>query len=212
MSMDSLTIYLLRHGESIANLENVFASRKIDPPLSSTGIVQVSRQVDSIKDIKFDAIYASPLLRAKQTAEIVCRLLGLKFKETENLYEVDVGILDGETQNDPKNWSLYEEVIRKWEEGLENTAFPAGESLMDIKIRFKYFLSELHKKDERHILIIGHCLLFMSIIWSFCEERGNTLEDGHMDRGHLSIITDKDGKLHLVKFNIPPGAAVVDKN
>jgi len=67
----NLTLYLLRHGESLANVDRVFAARKVDPPLSNVGIQQITMQAESLKSVDFSAMYASLLLRARQNAEIV---------------------------------------------------------------------------------------------------------------------------------------------
>jgi broad specificity phosphatase PhoE len=269
--MAELTLYLLRHGESLANVERVFAARKIDPPLSDTGIQQITMQAKSLRDLilnsrlEFSALYASPLLRAKHTAEIVSQWCGLKPLFSDDLMEVDVGVLDGEDQGDVVKWAMYENVMKKWEQGLHNVGFQGGESLNDIECRFRRFLEELENKrpeweresrfsgsrkagtpaeprDEtqnrikrgspreiiaiehgcsksyisrgENILVVGHCLLFMAVIWLFCENHGPTLEDGHMGRGHLSIIRnnplapfikgDNNDRFRLLKFNIPP--------
>ncbi|MBM3237648.1 histidine phosphatase family protein [Candidatus Poribacteria bacterium] len=232
--MTNFTLYLLRHGESVANVERVFAARKIDPPLSDRGIQQITMQAKSLRDLslnspfEFSALYASPLLRAKHTAEIVSQWCGLEPIFSEDLMEVDVGILDGENQEDAVKWAMYENVMKKWEQGLNDVGFQGGESLNDIECRFRRFLEELENKrpewereapaepeDEtqnrikqsKDILVVGHCLLFMAVIWLFCENHGPTLEDGHMGRGHLSVISRNNDRFRLLKFNIPPGTS-----
>ena len=198
--MTHLTLYLLRHGESVANVERVFAAKKIDPPLSDTGIQQITMQAKSLKNLslnsnfEFSALYTSPLLRTRH-----------------DLMEINVGILDGEDQEDAVKWAMYEGVIEKWNQGLYNVSFQAGESLNDVGTRFSRFLQELEDKQSEssgegneNILVVGHCLLFMAVIWLFCENHGHTLEDGHMGRGHLSIISKSNDRFRLLKFNISP--------
>jgi broad specificity phosphatase PhoE len=220
--MSNLTLYLIRHGESVANVERVFAARKIDPPLSEIGIQQATMQAKSLREMsvksqfEFSALYASPLLRAKHTANIVGQHCGLEPILSDDLMEIDVGILDGEYQEDKVKWSIYEGIIEKWNQGLHNFGFPGGESLDDVKFRFSRFLNDallfrekaslenIQSKQGRHILIVGHCLLFMAVIWLFCENHGFTLEDGHMGRGHLSIISQNNDRFRLLKFNLSP--------
>lgn len=202
--MVDLTLYLLRHGESLANVDRVFAARKVNPPLSDTGIQQAIMQVELLKAVEFSAMYASPLLRARQTAEIVSERCGLKPVFSDALQEVDVGILDGESEDDPQKWAVYEEVIRKWEQGFTSVGFFGGETLNDIEHRFRGFLHGLESKQQKRILIVGHCLLFMAIIWLFCENHGPTFENGHMSRGHLSVISKAGDRFRMLKFNISP--------
>jgi broad specificity phosphatase PhoE len=73
--MKTMMLYLLRHGESLANVEHLFAARKIDPPLSADGIRQILAQTEVLRDVDFDGFYTSPLLRARQSAHIVQRQL-----------------------------------------------------------------------------------------------------------------------------------------
>ena len=225
--MTHLTLYLLRHGESVANVERVFAAKKIDPPLSDTGIQQITMQAKSLKNLslnshfEFSALYASPLLRARHTANIVGQCCGLEPIFSDDLMEINVGILDGEDQEDAVKWAMYEGVIEKWNQGLYNVSFQAGESLNDVGTRFSRFLQGLEDKQSEsngegneNILVVGHCLLFMAVIWLFCkkqrttssyrENHGPTLEDGHMGRGHLSIISKNNDRFRLLKFNISP--------
>jgi len=229
-------------------VERVFAARKIDPPLSDRGIQQITMQAKSLRDLslnsqfEFSALYASPLLRAKHTADIVSQWCGLEPIFSEDLMEVDVGVLDGENQEDPVKWAMYENVMKKWEQGLHDVGFQGGESLNDIECRFRRFLrrvgiahpterpeweraapaepgDETQNRIERseNIMVVGHCLLFMAVIWLFCENHGPTLEDGHMGRGHLSIIKnnplppfseDTYDRFRILKFNISPEESV----
>ncbi|MBL7177643.1 MAG: histidine phosphatase family protein [Desulfobacteraceae bacterium] len=199
---ENLTLYLLRHGESEANVERVFAARKIDPPLSAIGREQSKRQSKALALIEFDACYTSPLLRARQSAEILSQGIGQQFTETKALMEVDVSILDGEPENLSQNWSIYEDIVRKWENGLSTACFPGGESLFDIEARVGAFLNTL--EGMKRVLLLGHCLLFMCVIWIFTENHGPTLEDGHMGRGHLSLLVKTEYGFRLQEFNRAP--------
>ncbi|MFQ5906443.1 MAG: histidine phosphatase family protein [bacterium] len=199
---DDLTLYLLRHGESVANTQGVFASRKIDSPLSLMGRQQVERQSKILAPIRFDACYTSPLVRATQSAEILRREAGLQFVQTNALLEVDVGVLDGEPEDVSQNMALYEEVLREWEYGLHTAAFPGGESLQDIQARFASLLEDV--KGTNRVLLLGHCLLFMCAIWLFAENHGSTLETGHMGRGNLSLLVKTEGGYRLQEFNQAP--------
>jgi broad specificity phosphatase PhoE len=200
-----LTLYLLRHGESVGNVNRVFASRKVDPPLSPLGREQIERQSKALASIKFDACYTSPLLRAVQSSEILNEQSGLQFAQTKTLLEVDVGDLDGKPENVIQNWTIYENSIRKWEEGLCSTPFPGGESLQDIEDRFSNLLK--HLKGMNRCLLIGHCLLFMCVVWLYAKNHGPTLESGHMGRGHLSILAETDRGFRLLEFNQAPPSA-----
>jgi probable phosphoglycerate mutase len=202
-------LYLLRHGESAANVERVFAAHRINPPLSAIGREQIERQSKTLASIGFDACYTSPLLRAKQSAEILSKEIGLQFTETKALMEVDVGTLDGQPETLSHNWSIYTNVVRKWEDGLSTTGFPGGERLFDIEARVSAFLKNL--EGMKRVLLLGHCLLFMCVIWLFTENHGPTLEDGHMGRGHLSLLVKTERGFRLQDFNRAPPETMAEQ-
>ena len=61
---------MTRHGQTVLNSGRKMQGR-IDIPLNDTGIAQAKAAREKIGDIKFDAVYASPLIRAVKTAEII---------------------------------------------------------------------------------------------------------------------------------------------
>ena len=203
--MTDLTLYLLRHGESAANVKRVFAALRIDPPLSEAGIQQATAQTESLKGIEFSAIYTSHLLRARQTAEIVGQQCGLEPIVSEALHEVDVGILDGKDQEAPQNWEDFMSVVRRWSNGFHDTGFPGGESLNEVESRLRAFLEVLEAEQGKSVLVVSHCLVFMAIFWLFCGRCGSEFHDGYMGRGHLSIISGAGDRFRILKSNIPPG-------
>ena len=65
-----MRIYIVRHGESYTNVSGRVMS-STDLPLTERGILQAEAAHKYLKDVKFDHVFSSPLLRARQTAEIV---------------------------------------------------------------------------------------------------------------------------------------------
>ena len=204
LMISPLTLYLLRHGESVANARHLFSARKMDPPLSALGIEQAARQAEALKDIRFSALYTSPLLRARQTAEIVGQRVGLTPVIAEPLQEVDVGVLDGEKVDDPQGQTLYYQVVSSWEQGLGNVGFPGGETLGEISTRLKPFLDDLTQGESGRLLLVGHSLLFAALIWLYCDNRHPHFRDGHLGRGRLAIVTATGGRFHLDSFDVAP--------
>jgi probable phosphoglycerate mutase len=198
------TFYLLRHGESEANVNRIFAARRIDPPLTERGTQQATMQAETLKQFSLSAIYASPLIRTQQTAKIINKHHGLEILASDDLYEVDVGILDGDDQTDPDKWSVYTNVMEKWGQNLTDVSFPNGESLDNVKDRLKAFFDPLKNDTNKLVLIVGHCLLFMAFTWLFCENHNEKLEDNCMGRGCLSVISFDKNKFRIERFNILP--------
>ncbi len=95
------TITFLRHGESVGNLENRFQGHA-DFPLTETGCRQARLLAErwQAEGRTFDRAFSSPLLRARQTAEIVCALLHVPLDFDPDWMEINNGLIAGldETQ------------------------------------------------------------------------------------------------------------------
>ena len=91
-----MTLLYLRHGQTDWNAQRLFQGRT-DIPLNETGRGQARAQAQALSSHQppVDLIYASPLLRAKETAEIVQQALGAPIYFDERLVERGYGDLEG---------------------------------------------------------------------------------------------------------------------
>lgn len=64
-----MKIYIVRHGEVLHNILKQYSDE--DEDLTETGIMQAEELRDKIKDMKFDVIISSPLIRTRHTANII---------------------------------------------------------------------------------------------------------------------------------------------
>ncbi len=198
-----MTLYLLRHGESVANVTHTFASRKLDLPLTEFGFEQVRQIAEPMKTIGFTKIYTSPLIRAQQTADIIGNSCGLKPIILEALREVDVGILDGKCIEELNRQLIYDEVIGKWDIGQNHVGFQDGENLNDVKERIDNFLGSIDNADQK-TLLVGHGLFFMAFILLFCDNHGSSYNKGRINRCHYSVIQNTSGHFHVIEHDIAP--------
>jgi len=208
---NSLILYLLRHGESVANVTHTFASKKLDLPLTDFGINQVEQIVEPMKKIGFSKIYASPLLRAQQTAEIIGKSCELKPIVTESLREIDVGELDGKCIEEADRRKIYDEIISKWDNGQNDISFRGGENLNMVKERINDFLNRLDHKNDERILVVGHGMFFMAFIWLFCDNHGSKYESGRINRCHYSALRKASEHYHITAHDIAPENSIKGK-
>ena len=90
------TLLLVRHGETDWNAERRWQGHA-DVPLNESGREQAQRLADSFPGDAVDAIYASDLARARETAEILGARLGRPVVVDPDLREIDVGAVEGLT-------------------------------------------------------------------------------------------------------------------
>jgi 2,3-bisphosphoglycerate-dependent phosphoglycerate mutase len=91
-------VTFLRHGESVGNAEDRFQGHA-DFPLTEKGRTQARSLADRWQNegVTFDQCIASPLLRASQTAEIICATLQVPLELDPDWMEINNGLVSGLT-------------------------------------------------------------------------------------------------------------------
>ncbi len=98
------TIYCVRHGQSEANLAQIMQGSKIDTPLTKLGKQQALAAKAKLATVSFDAVYASPLKRAVQTAKLISSATPTL---DDRLVEFDYGTWDGQLLSDLYSIATY---------------------------------------------------------------------------------------------------------
>jgi broad specificity phosphatase PhoE len=93
------TLILARHGETDWNRGGIWQGHG-DPPLNDLGRQQAMELAARLADVEIDALYASDLRRAYETAEIIGQAKGLEITAEPNLREIDVGSWSGLTSEE----------------------------------------------------------------------------------------------------------------
>ena len=88
-------IYLIRHCEAMGNHKRLFQG-STDCEISEIGAVQLQYLKERFKNIKLDAVFSSPLLRAQKTALAVSSDKGLDITVRENLREIHGGVVEAD--------------------------------------------------------------------------------------------------------------------
>ena len=84
-------LYIMRHGKTDWNAKHKLQGRT-DIPLNEEGIQMAEQAKEKYKDVNFDICYCSPLVRAKQTAEIVLEGRNIPIVYDDRLMEMCVGL------------------------------------------------------------------------------------------------------------------------
>jgi broad specificity phosphatase PhoE len=91
-----MKLHLIRHGETASNAEGRVQGH-LDVPLSDRGVREADLLAERLAGMNIAALYASPLKRARSTADAVSACLALELQERDFLMERDVGELSGLT-------------------------------------------------------------------------------------------------------------------
>lgn len=155
MGQNYCVIYIVRHGETNENLNHIIQGQT-NSVLNKTGKLQAKNISKKLKDIKFDNVFSSDLLRTKETAEIIALERKLKVETTKALRERRWGHLEGEST---KIISVIEQLKDKLDrvERLKYKPSPDIESDEEIASRAFTYLREIAVGySGKTILIVSH--------------------------------------------------------
>ena len=148
-------LYIIRHGQTEVNRAKALQGRS-DKPLNETGIREAKAAAARLQDVRFDRVFSSPLLRARQTAEILAPDIPAEIDE--RLIEMDYGPYEGLDLN-----NLPPEVLTFFADFVHNPA-PAGmEPLADVVKRAGEFLEAI-RGLEGDILISTHAIAMKGLL------------------------------------------------
>ncbi len=140
-----MKIYLVRHGQCESNVLGRY--NFVNEDINEVGIKQAEDLREKIRDIDYDIVISSPLLRAMHTAEII----NAKNKEIitdDRLVERKHGSLEGKSvdvTDREEYWNYF-----------TNVRYGTEERIPDLFARVKEFLDELKGKDYKSVLLVAH--------------------------------------------------------
>lgn len=176
-------LYFCRHGETEFNKRGIVQGRGVDVPLNATGISQARALGKRLDRYDVSAVYASTLLRARQTASIVSDVIGVNSVYfLRDLEEMSWGIKEGLPPT-PELKQSFIQLISEWQSGNFEYAIPGGESVLDVKSRALRVMAYLVEKHRgQHTIIIAHGRLLRILFASILKDYGlKKMEDIHQD-------------------------------
>jgi 2,3-bisphosphoglycerate-dependent phosphoglycerate mutase len=145
-------IVFLRHGESVGNAQDRFQGQA-DFPLTENGQEQAAALARrwQVEGASFDQAIASPLLRARQTAEIVCSALRVPLEFDPDWMEIDNGLLAGLNGEEAAQRLLRPEFMTPY-----NHLGQTGESRWELYLRAGRCIQKLLDRPPARYLVVAH--------------------------------------------------------
>lgn len=146
-------LLLVRH----ANIAPQYAGRYVgstDVPAEPHGLQQARELAKLVRSRRLGRCFCSPLVRARQTAEVICESTDLRTQVDDDLREVDFGQWEGKTfdeiaAEDP-------ETVDRWADFSEDFAFPGGESVGGFLARIRRAARRLAEDSAGVVLAVTH--------------------------------------------------------
>jgi broad specificity phosphatase PhoE len=143
-------IYLARHGRTPYNHEGRFQGQG-DVPLDETGLQQAQELARNAARHGFAALWASPLRRARQTAEAVAAATGLEIRFDDRLMETHTGDWTDRSFADVR--AEAPEAFDAWASGDASFAFPGGESFQQQGDRVMACIAEVEQGPQPALVV-----------------------------------------------------------
>lgn len=207
-NIDNINIYvimailvLLRHGQSVWNLENKFTGW-VDVELSDKGKEEAKKAGDQLKGLHFDYAYSSALKRAQETLQIALNEAEIKNVPTKfdkALNERMYGDLQGLNKTETAK-KFGDEQVHIWRRSYD-VAPPNGESLKDTADRvIPYFESEIIPKikNGNNVIIAAHGNSLRALVMFLEKMTPEEIINFEIATG-VPRLYELDSQLHVLK-------------
>jgi alpha-ribazole phosphatase len=179
-------LLLVRHGQTTGNSAERFWGRT-DVALSEIGLRQAEQLRDRLANEKIDAVYASSLGRALQTAEIIAAGRELDVILCPELWEIDFGLVEGLTFAEISQ--QFPGIAGDWFHPDLGLRFPGGESFTELNSRVAGFIPRLagHAQEET-VLIVAHSGVLRLLLCNVLGLEAEHWRQFRLDLASLSIL------------------------
>lgn len=197
------TIHLLRHAVTAATGSKL--GGRTDAPLSDTGRGQAEAARDHLRGTKFAAVYASPLPRTTETAEIVAAPHRLKVRPAEGVIEVDYGKWTDRPLKPlfkHKMWPVIQHTPSL-------VTFPDGESIRAAQERAVTAVEAIAARhDGKNVLVVSHADVIKALVAFYVGMPLDSFQRLAVSPASISVVaTGKGARPTLLGFNHVPWTA-----
>ena len=154
--MPTTRLYLVRHGETLANREYRYIGTR-DDALSTHGETQALQLAEALSGLPIAAVYSSPLQRAYHTAKLIAVRYSLEVQRVDDLRESDFGVWEGLSRAEVLERSPEDsQRLREWEQNT-SVAPPGGESFEALQQRVVTVVERLAQAHpDQAIVLVSH--------------------------------------------------------
>jgi broad specificity phosphatase PhoE len=148
-----MKLFCVRHGETLFNLEGRIQGQS-DSRLSPLGRRQCEAVANSLAGLEIDAIVASPLERARESAQVVAKCLGLTVTLDPRLMEINAGVFQGLTWEEIE--VRYPQEAARWRAQDPDFRIPQGESRREVMVRARAAFDAIFQREYRQVIVMAH--------------------------------------------------------
>lgn len=195
-------IYIVRHTQTIGNIEHRLTGR-CDYELTKEGIEFVEKLTESLKDVKFDKVYASTSKRTSKTIQKLANLNNLSIIELEELCEMYFGIYDGMKWDDVNKINPEIKATQNRINRIEG--IPNQEDMNDVATRMDKIITKIAKENlGKNILICSHGVAIESFLRNITKIPFSDCREQYSQKNtSINIVEydDKKEQFEILKLN-----------
>jgi len=196
-------LYLVRHGATPANEQRpyVLQGRGIDTSLSATGRRQAEAVAGFLADRPLDAVFSSPMKRARETAKAIATPHGISTDVLQDISECDVGRWEG------RDWdSIMQDDAEAYHRFMQDPSthgYPEGESYTDVLDRVAGPLDQLLASHRgQSVALVAHNIVNRVYVarlmgWPLAKAR-----EIRQDNTGINVIRGREDEITLMSFNV----------
>jgi len=170
-----MKIYIVRHGETTGDIEDRYGG-SYDDHLTEKGKMQLKQTAGALVGKNIEMIFSSPLIRTKESSEIIREKINVPVEYVDDLKERHYGILTGLTKKEAKE--KYPEEVEKHQNPLNTD--PEGESYEDFNKRVIDAFLSLKNQNYKTIAIVTHGGPIKAIYRFLGNELSRSIGDGEI--------------------------------
>lgn len=202
-------IFLLRHGQTVANRDRILQGPRIDAELSDLGLRQAESLGTALAAHPLGALYSSPLARARQTAQAIAARHernhggergGLAVQVAPEIYEMDYGMLAGRTYDEIG--AEMEQVLDAWRMGFVDQKFPGGESPVLAQHRLRPFAHRVRSEArEGDVAVVAHGRINRILLATLTGAGLTRLEEFPQSNASITELAVAEDAIEIVRLN-----------
>lgn len=149
------TILVVRHGESEGNVGHRLSAAMPGEPLTARGLGQAAALAERLRGRRISYVYASPLLRAQQTGQVIADAFGVGLGALEGVREFSMGRCEGSLAEE--DWAHIDQTFLRWFDGELTAGVDEGETGHEVVGRMRDALAEVADQHRGEtVVVVSH--------------------------------------------------------
>ena len=195
-------ILFIRHGETDCNKKHLYYGH-LNPSLNETGINQLKNTKKKLEKMneKINIIFSSDLKRCRESLELLEIDKNIKQHFSENLRELNFGILEGKTYKEIEN--QFPHYVNEMKNNWRNFKAEGGESLSDLQKRSAKEINKIKNEyKNKKMLVVAHAGVIQSLISYYLFNNLDGYWKFRLDNGSITKMTVmNDGFIYFNYIN-----------